>query len=78
MIRLRGPLGAATQLAGWSDPHAPVVAVLAPGVKGRRVHCCPQRARTPDSAAFPCKSPVFGGPREGTMIAIVDPGKPTP
>jgi hypothetical protein len=28
MIRLRGPLGAPTQLAGWSDPRAPVVAVL--------------------------------------------------
>jgi hypothetical protein len=43
-------------------------------MKGRRVHCCPQRARTPGPRGpFPCKTAVFGGPPEGTMIAIVEP-----
>jgi hypothetical protein len=27
---------------------------------------------------FPCKPAVFRGPPEGAVIAIVDPGKPTP
>ena len=42
--------------------------------KGRRVYCGPQTERTPDPAGcFPCKTPVFRGPPEGAMIAVVDP-----
>jgi hypothetical protein len=45
--------------------------------KGRRVYCGPQTERTPDPAGcFPCKTPVFRGPPEGAMIAIVDPQPP--
>jgi hypothetical protein len=52
----------------------PVVAVLVRAHQGRRVHRCPQRARTPDPCGLcPCKPATFGGPPEGAMIAIVDP-----
>jgi hypothetical protein len=53
----------------------PVVAILLEGKKKRRrVHCCPQRAWTPDPCGFsPCKPAVFKGPPEGAMIAVVDP-----
>jgi hypothetical protein len=56
---------------------APVEAVLLASEeerKGRRGHCCPQRARTPELGSFfPCKRAVYRGPPEGTVIAIVDP-----
>jgi hypothetical protein len=54
------------------EGHDPVVAVLLASVKGRRVHCCPQRADPGPHGFFPCKSAGFGGP-QGTMIAILDP-----
>jgi hypothetical protein len=41
--------------------------------KARRVHCCPQRAWTPDSATFPLQTDHFRGPPDGAMIVIVDP-----
>ena len=48
--------------------------LCAQGKKGRRVHCCPQRAWTPDPRQpFPCKTAVSGGPREGAIIAFLDP-----
>jgi len=33
----------------------------------------PKGTDLPDSAAFPCKSPVFGGPPEGAKMAFLDP-----
>jgi hypothetical protein len=41
--------------------------------EGRRVRCCPQRARTPNPAVFPLQTGRFKGPPEGPMIAVVDP-----
>jgi hypothetical protein len=38
-----------------------------------RVHCCPQRAWTPDPPALPLQTSRFRGPRGGAMIAILDP-----
>jgi hypothetical protein len=37
----------------------------------------PPKGTDPGSCGFPCKPVVFRGP-EGAIIAIVDPGKPTP
>jgi hypothetical protein len=85
MMAIADPSGrrpfAASRRRGWGEGHAPVVAVLCgQGMdvgKARRVHCGPQRARTPDPAScFPCKTGIFRGPPEGAMIAIVDPMQP--
>jgi hypothetical protein len=54
----------------------PVVAVLLASAwpKGRRVHCCPQRAWTPDpSQLSPANEPFFGTAGRGHDRAFVDP-----
>jgi hypothetical protein len=72
MIAIVDPQATTTVMVG--EGRTPVEVVPVVRVKGRRVNCCPQRARTPGPRGpFPCKTAVFGGPPEGTMIAIVDP-----
>jgi hypothetical protein len=61
----------------------PVVAVLSRegSTRGRRQTSPsrpPKGADPGHPRLFPCKPAVFRGPREGAMIATVDPGKPTP
>jgi hypothetical protein len=47
------------------EGHAPVVAVLRASAKGRRVHCCPQRARTLGPCGFfPANRPFSGDRRK--------------
>jgi hypothetical protein len=46
--------------------------------KGRRVHCCPQRARTPYSAESPLQRHAFLGTTMGTTMAIGGPLWPAP
>jgi hypothetical protein len=48
-----------------AEGHAPVVAVLLAMSVGRRVHRCPQRARTPDLQPFPLQRSHSVGLRRG-------------
>jgi hypothetical protein len=62
----------------WTPGYARIDAegqfhMVSPG-GGRRVHCCPQRARTPDQCEmFPLQNTRFQGPPKGAMIAFLDP-----
>ena len=58
----------------WPKARPPLWQYFSYVLKGRGVHRCPQRARTPDPCGLcPCKPATFGEPPEGAMIAIVNP-----
>jgi hypothetical protein len=44
-----------------------------------RVHCCPQRAQTPDPKSFsPAPGPLLGGPHFSRSLLPVKPAQPRP
>jgi hypothetical protein len=52
MIAFTDPFGAPTQLAGWREPHAPVVAVLVPAVNriASEHHNCRHAGQRPEGS----------------------------
>ena len=54
------------------------MAVLGHDRLGRTIPLLPPKGADPRTLRFfPCKRAVYRGPPEGTVIAIVDPDKPT-